>query len=127
MDPEAKAVVKIISTVCVVIVVFIGGGMYGCPHYSVWQQNLAGQAELVRATQNRQIRIQEANARFESAKLDAQSEIERAKGTSEANKIVANGLGGGLSALSLHSTARQRRQERAHRHICADRGAVADH
>lgn len=94
MDPEAKAVIKIVSTVCVVIVVFIGAGMYGCPHYSVWQQNLAGQAELVRATQNRQIRIQEANARYESAKLDAQSEIERARGTSEANKIVANGLGG---------------------------------
>lgn len=42
--------------------------MWGCPNYSVYQQNLEGEAELARATQNRQISIQEAQAKKESAK-----------------------------------------------------------
>ena len=76
------------------IVLLIAGGMYGCPQYNVWQQGLSGQAELARAQQNRQIRIEEALAKKESAKHWADAEIERARGASEANKIVAKSLGG---------------------------------
>ena len=36
----------------------------------------------------------EAEAKLESAKLLAQAEVERAKGVAEANRIVADGLGG---------------------------------
>ena len=32
-------------------------GLWGCPHYHVWQQGLAGEAELRRTQQNRQIAI----------------------------------------------------------------------
>ena len=46
-------------------------GMWGCPRYDVYQQNLKGEAELARATQNRQIKIQEARAEQESAQMRA--------------------------------------------------------
>jgi len=66
----------------------------GCPQYKVWEQGLAGQAELRRAEQNRQIRIEEAQAELESAGLLAQAEAERARGVAEANKIIGEGLKG---------------------------------
>jgi hypothetical protein len=68
--------------------------LWGCPTYNVWQQGLAGQAELKRAEQNRMIAIQEARAKQESASLLAGAEIERAKGVAQANKIIADGLKG---------------------------------
>ena len=76
-------------------------GFVGCiaapisyPYINVWQQRLQGQAELARAEQNRQIVVNEAKAKLEAAKFWAQAEIERAKGVAEANKIIADGLGG---------------------------------
>ena len=69
-------------------------GMWGCPQYHVWQQGLLGEAELRRAEQNRRIKVQEAEAIKESAKLLAQAEVERAKGNAQANQIIAGGLGG---------------------------------
>lgn len=76
------------------VVALIALAMWILPNYNVWQQNLAGQAELARAEQNRQIRIQEAEAELAASKLDAQSEVERARGVAEANEIIADGLGG---------------------------------
>lgn len=74
-------------------VLLIGGcGLFGCPHYNVWQQELQGKAELARATSNRQIKIQEANATKESAKMLAEAEVERAKGVAEANRIIGESL-----------------------------------
>lgn len=67
-------------------------GMWGCPRYDVYRQNLKGEAELARATQNRQIRIKEAEAASESAQLMAKAEIERAKGVAEANRIIGESL-----------------------------------
>lgn len=74
--------------------VFIAGLMWGLPQYGVWQQELAGRAELVRAEQNRRIAVLEAQARLEAEELNAQAEITRAHGVAEANAIVAEGLGG---------------------------------
>lgn len=68
--------------------------MAGCPYYNVWEQEMRGKAELSRAEQNRKIRIQEASAKLESAKLTAQAEVEEARGAAEANKIMADSLGG---------------------------------
>lgn len=72
----------------------IAFGMWGCPTYNVWQQGLAGQAELARADMNRKIKIREAEAHMESSTLYAKSEIERAKGVAEANKIIGDSLHG---------------------------------
>lgn len=64
------------------------------PHYNVWVQGLTGAAELARAEQNRQIRINEAKAKKEAAAYEAEAEIARAHGVAEANKIIAESLGG---------------------------------
>ena len=77
-----------------IVAVFIAGLMWGLPQYGVWQQELAGRAELVRAEQNRRSAVLEAQARLEAEELNAQAEIARAHGVAEANAIVAEGLGG---------------------------------
>lgn len=89
----------IITTAILGFILLCAGAMYGCPKYNVYQQNLAGEAELARATQNRQIRIQEAKAKQEAATLEAQTEIERAKGVAEANKIIGDSLKGNEAYL----------------------------
>jgi len=73
--------------------------MWGCPNYRVYQQNLEGEAELARATQNRQIKIQEAQALKESAKDLAEAEVIRADGVSRANKIIGESLKGNEAYL----------------------------
>lgn len=66
--------------------------MFGLPQYSVYQQNLEGEAELARATQNRQIAIQEAQAKKEAAHDLAAAEIIRAEGVAKANQIIGESL-----------------------------------
>jgi predicted aminopeptidase len=73
--------------------------MWGCPNYSVYQQNLEGEAELARATQNRQISIQEAQAKKESAKDLAEAEVIRARGAAQANEIIGKSLEGNEAYL----------------------------
>ena len=68
--------------------------MFVLPQYGVWQQELAGRAELVRAEQNRRITVLEAEARLEAEVLNARAEVARAHGVAEANEIIAGGLGG---------------------------------
>jgi regulator of protease activity HflC (stomatin/prohibitin superfamily) len=79
------------------LLVLVGGGLGSCAAYNsmrVWNAETAGEAELAQARQNRQIATLEAEAKLDSAKLLAQAEVERAKGVAEANRIVADGLGG---------------------------------
>jgi hypothetical protein len=92
MNEDVRLVVTITSIVTGVLLVAIAAGMYGCPKYNVWEQGLVGEAELRRAEQNRKIRIQEAEAKMESSKLDAQSEVIRAEGVAKANKIIGASL-----------------------------------
>lgn len=73
-------------------VILISGIMFGMPTYKVWQQNKEGEAELARAEQNRQIAIQEAKAKEESAKSLANAEVIRARGVAEANRIIGDSL-----------------------------------
>jgi len=93
------------STVALIIAgvfIFFGmiaGGMVGCPKYDVWQQGLAGQAELARAEQSRQIAIEEAKALKESASFKAEAEIIRAGGVAEANAIIGESLKGNEAYL----------------------------
>ena len=61
----------------------IGVGMWGCPQYNVWEQGLAGEAALARATQDRQIKIEEAKAKLEAAKLESEAEVIRAEGVAD--------------------------------------------
>lgn len=78
---------KVIVTSLVVIIIGIIVLMFGLPMYNVWQQEMAGKAEMAKAEQNRKILVEEAKARLEAEKLNAQAEIERAKGMAEAMKL----------------------------------------
>jgi len=58
----------------------------------VWQQSMAGQAELAHAEYSRQIATCEALAKKESAKALADAEVIRAQGVAQANKIIGDSL-----------------------------------
>jgi regulator of protease activity HflC (stomatin/prohibitin superfamily) len=83
------------SLVALVLVLGIAaGGLVGCPSYNVYVSKMGGEASYSRAEQDRRIRVLEAQAALDSARLTAQAEIERAKGTNAANRIMAESLGG---------------------------------
>lgn len=83
----AKKNVGILVLLLVIVGAFIGGSMYVMPVYNVWQQEMAGKAEMAKAEQNRKILVEEAKAKLEAEKLNAQAEVERAKGMREAMAI----------------------------------------
>lgn len=70
----------------------IGAWMWGGPKYNVWRQEMRGKAQFAEAEQNRRIKIEEAKANLEAEKLNAQAEIERAKGAAEAIAIENGSL-----------------------------------
>lgn len=90
------------TTAIALAVAFVGtlafGGIGGCvyyqPQYNVYSQRMQGQAEYQKAESSRQIKVLEARASLESADLTARAEVARARGVAEANKIIADGLGG---------------------------------
>ena len=81
-------------TLGVVVVVLLAGVLVGLPTYNVYSKQMAGRAAYEQAVQDRRIRVLEAQAALDSAKLTAAAEVERAKGTNEANRIMAQSLGG---------------------------------
>lgn len=93
-DPQTQDVKlgRITTVIGIVIVCVVTLGMAGCPQYNVWQQRLQGEAALARATQDRQIAVQEANAKKEAAVSLASAEVERAKGVAKANQIIGDSL-----------------------------------
>ena len=74
----------------IVALILVGGGLYGCPQYQVYQQRLTGEAELARADYNRQVAVREAQAKKDAASLLADAEIARAKGVAQANQIIGD-------------------------------------
>ena len=81
-----------ISVIGLIVLVIIAAIMFGYPRYKVWQQEMAGKAEVAKAEQNRKIKIEEARANLEAEKLNAQAEIERAKGAAKAIEIENGSL-----------------------------------
>lgn len=77
----------------------VAASLWGCPQYRVWEQGLAGEAELKRAEQNRRIKVQEAQAVLDSAKLLGDAEIVRARGVAESNRIIGGSLEGNEAYL----------------------------
>lgn len=74
------------------IVLFIVAMAFIRPWYNVWSQEMEGKAEFAKAEQNRKIKIEEARANLEAEKLNAQAEVERAKGAAEAIHIENGSL-----------------------------------
>ena len=77
------------------IIIFIGllvGSIFALKSLQPWWKKTSGKAELRQAEWNKQISVEEAKAKKESASLLAQAEIERAKGVAESNKIIAKSI-----------------------------------
>ena len=98
---RAIAVIVAVFVLCLAVT----GCLVGGPTYNVYQKEMQGKAAYAEAQENRKIAVLEATAKKESATMlgeaaliqaeqAAKAEIARAKGTAEANRIVADGLGG---------------------------------
>lgn len=84
-----------IGTIISWIVIFaVCGGMYGCPRYGVYSSEMEGKAELAKADFSKQVAVQDAQAKKDSAQLLADSEIIRAQGVAKANQIIGDSLKG---------------------------------
>lgn len=82
------------SAVSIFVVILLCLGLYGCPQYLVYQQRLEGEAALAKAEFEKQVAVQSARAKMDAADLLAQADVKRAQGVAQANKIIAESLGG---------------------------------
>jgi len=80
-------VMRWIAFTIFLVLFFIAIGMAVGPKYRVWKQEMRGKAAFAEAEQNRRIVVEEAAARYDAEKLNAKSEVERAKGMAEAMEI----------------------------------------
>jgi regulator of protease activity HflC (stomatin/prohibitin superfamily) len=80
--------------------IVVAGSFWFFPQYGVWQQSLAGKAELQKAEFTRQVAVLEAQAKMDSAAKLAEAEVARAKGVAQANKIIGDSLKGNNDYLS---------------------------
>ena len=87
MQNKKQIILAVIGAVIVLASLF-----FIIPWYNVWQQEMSGKAEFAKAEQNRKIKIEEAKANLEAEKLNAQAEIELAKGAAEAIRIENGSL-----------------------------------
>ena len=94
MKSKIDAIAFVVSLVAFGAILFVGG-----PLYNVWQQSLAGKAELQKAEYTRQVAVLEAKAKYDSAKELALAEVERAKGVAQANQIIGDSLKGNREYL----------------------------
>lgn len=86
----AGATIGLIVGVLIAVVIVL----LALPTYNVYRKQMAGRAAYEQAVQDRRIRVLEAQAALDAARLTARAEIERARGTNEANRIMAQSLGG---------------------------------
>ena len=78
-------VIGVIITILTIAIIV--GFMIGIPKYNVWSKKLKGEAQLREAEYSKQILIEEAKANLEAEKLNAQAEVERAKGMAKSMEI----------------------------------------
>ena len=89
---EIKVWIKLAIVALFILIGGVGSCMFVRPRYNVWKQEMEGKAEFAKAEQNRKIKIEEARANLESEKLNAQAEVERAKGAAKAIQIENGSL-----------------------------------
>jgi len=91
MKVDGKVIVSGILLVILGLAVF-GAILWGVPTYRVWVMEMEGRAELAQAEWNRQIIVRQAEAMLEAEILNAQAEVERARGAAQAMYVVQDAL-----------------------------------
>lgn len=79
------AMILMSQTGCGIVGLFV-------PNVRIWVAEADGKAELAHAEYSKQVQIQDAHGKQESAKMLAQAEVERAKGVAQANQIIGESL-----------------------------------
>ena len=69
----------LIFGILTIVIVLIASMMFGLPRYNVWQQEMAGKAEMAKAEQNRRILVEEAKAKLEAEKLMLKPKLKEPK------------------------------------------------
>lgn len=95
---DRGSVVITIGAILVVLLLF-SVVIFGWPIYNVWAKEKKGESQLKQAEWNKQIIVEEARAKLESASLLSEAEIERARGVAEANEIIGGSLKGNEAYL----------------------------
>jgi len=91
MEVNAKATILTILGI-IGLLVIIGLVMWLIPVYRVWSSEMRGRADKAEAEFNKQIIVIEAEARLEAEKLNAEAEVERARGAASAMYLVEDAL-----------------------------------
>jgi len=91
-DRKDAEYARIIFTILFILAGSIALLMAVVPQYKVWSNELRGKAQLREAEWSKQVQIQEAEGNLEAEKLNAQSEVARAKGAAEAIEIEGGSL-----------------------------------
>jgi hypothetical protein len=78
--------------VILVIVSIIVGLFAGWPQYNLYRARVSGQAQLAESISSKQVMVQDALAKKESAQSLADAEVIRAGGVARANKIIGDSL-----------------------------------
>lgn len=94
MDENLKTILKLGVAAVFVLGSGIGGCMFGMPQYRVYSQRMDGEAELAQANYSKQVQVQDALAKKESAQSFADAEVIRAQGVAKANAIIGDSLKG---------------------------------
>lgn len=89
-----------VKRIVILLLLLITVSLVGYPYYNVWEQELSGKAILAKAEYSRKADIEQAKAKSQSATYEAEAEVKRARGVSEANAIIADGLGGANGYLT---------------------------
>lgn len=92
MTSNDKSTAWVVTVILAVIAGVVGGGFWGYPQYSVYQQRMSGEAMLQKAESERRVQVEDAKGKEQAAKMLANAEIERARGVAEANKIIGDSL-----------------------------------
>jgi hypothetical protein len=94
-NEDKKATAKICGGIGILIVALTGIvvlWMWAMPYYTVFRSTMNGEAQLKEAESTRRVKVLEAHATQDAAKMLAQAEVERAKGVAEANRIIGTSL-----------------------------------
>ena len=91
-NQRGNAEVTVAVVLFILAILLLIGIVVGWQWFKVFSREQSGRAELAQATWNRRIAVEEAQANLEAERLNAQAEVERAKGAADAIAIEAGTL-----------------------------------